>query len=64
MIAVDLPGFGEAPMPAEQDVPWVDVLETLDHLGVERMALVGNSFGGAVAQRVAVLAPAARGRSP
>ncbi len=57
VIAVDMPGFGEAPMPFEQDTPWVDVLETLDHLGVERMAIVGNSFGGAVAQRVAVLAP-------
>ena len=57
VIAVDLPGFGEAPMPAEPYAPWIDVIETLDHLGVERMALVGNSFGGAVAQRVAVLAP-------
>ncbi len=57
VIAVDLPGFGEAPMAVEQDAPWVDVLETLDLLGVERMALVGNSFGGAIAQRVAVTAP-------
>ena len=58
VIAMDLPGFGEAPMPAEQDAPWLDVLETLDSLAVERFALVGNSFGGLVAQRVAVLAPA------
>jgi len=57
VIAVDLPGFGEAPMPAEQDAPWFDVLETLDWLGVERFALVGNSLGGRVAQRIAVLAP-------
>ncbi len=33
------------------------MLETLDELGVERFALVGNSFGGAVAMRVAALAP-------
>jgi pimeloyl-ACP methyl ester carboxylesterase len=57
VIALDLPGFGEAPMATEQDAPWIDVIETLDWLGVERMALVGNSFGGAVAQRVAVMAP-------
>jgi pimeloyl-ACP methyl ester carboxylesterase len=57
VIALDLPGFGEAPLAVEQDAPWLDVIETLDWLGVERMALVGNSFGGAVAQRVAVLAP-------
>lgn len=58
VIAVDMPGFGEAPMPVEEDAPWVDVLETLDWLGVERTALVGNSFGGLVAQRVAAIAPA------
>jgi pimeloyl-ACP methyl ester carboxylesterase len=58
VIAMDLPGFGEAPMAVEQDAPWVDVLETLDWLAVARFALVGNSFGGFVAQRVAVLEPA------
>jgi pimeloyl-ACP methyl ester carboxylesterase len=57
VVALDLPGFGEAPMAVEQDAPWLDVLETLDWLGVERAAVVGNSFGGLVAQRIAVLAP-------
>jgi pimeloyl-ACP methyl ester carboxylesterase len=57
VIALDLPGFGEAPMAVEQDSPWLDVLETLDWLGVEAAAVVGNSFGGFVAQRIAVLAP-------
>jgi len=56
-IAVDLPGFGEARMPDEEDAPWADVIDTLDQLGVEQAALVGNSFGGAVALRVAVVAP-------
>ena len=56
-IALDLPGFGEAPMPAEQ-APWRDVLVTLDMLGVKRATFVGSSFGGAVALRVALTAPA------
>ena len=58
VIALDLPGFGEAPMAIEADAPWVDVIETLDWLGVERAALVGVSLGGLVAQRIAVLEPA------
>jgi pimeloyl-ACP methyl ester carboxylesterase len=55
-LAFDLPGFGEAE-PAAESAPWVDVLETLDSFAVDRAALVGNSFGGAVALRVAVCAP-------
>jgi pimeloyl-ACP methyl ester carboxylesterase len=57
VLAMDLPGFGEAPVPAIEDAPWLDVLETMDVLGVHRATLVGNSFGGAVAERVAVVAP-------
>lgn len=56
-IAMDLPGFGDAPA-AAKDAPWADVLETMDALDVERAALAGNSFGGGVALRVAVVAPA------
>ncbi len=56
VIAVDLPGFGEAPMPGNEDSPWADVLETMDALGIERPALVGVSLGGAVALRVAAVA--------
>jgi pimeloyl-ACP methyl ester carboxylesterase len=56
-IAVDLPGFGEAPVAQDEDAPWNDVLVTMDALGIERATLVGNSFGGAVAQRVAAIAP-------
>ena len=55
-LALDLPGFGEAE-PAAHSAPWSDVLETLDSLAIDRAALVGNSFGGAVALRTAVLAP-------
>ena len=56
-IAVDLPGFGEAPVASTPSGPWLDVLETLGAIGVERFALAGNSFGGAVALRIAALAP-------
>jgi pimeloyl-ACP methyl ester carboxylesterase len=57
VLAMDLPGFGEAPAASIEDAPWLDVLETMDAAGIARATLVGNSFGGAVAQRVAVLAP-------
>jgi 3-oxoadipate enol-lactonase len=57
VIAVDLPGFGEAPMPEGPPEPWADVIETLDELGLQEVALVGCSFGGAIAQRIAVLEP-------
>ena len=56
VVAMDLPGFGEAP-PVEKSAPWLDVLQTMDALSIERAALVGSSFGGAVALRVAVVAP-------
>jgi 3-oxoadipate enol-lactonase len=56
VLAVDLPGFGEAPV-APREAPWEDVLETMDALGLAQAALAGCSFGGAVALRVAVTAP-------
>jgi pimeloyl-ACP methyl ester carboxylesterase len=56
VIAMDLPGFGEA-TPSGELAPWSDVLETLDGLGVDNFALIGNSFGAAVALRIAVCAP-------
>ena len=36
---------------------WNDVLKVLDSNGIERAALVGNSFGGSVALRAAATAP-------
>jgi pimeloyl-ACP methyl ester carboxylesterase len=59
-IAVDLPGFGEARVPGA--APWEDVLQTLRALGLDQAAIVGNSFGGAVALRVAAIAPSAVSR--
>jgi 3-oxoadipate enol-lactonase len=56
VVAPDLPGFGKAP-PSPHDGAWLDVLETLDALAIDSATLVGNSFGGAVALRVAAVAP-------
>jgi pimeloyl-ACP methyl ester carboxylesterase len=58
-VAVDLPGFGEAPVGAGPQAPWEDVLRTLHELELAPAALVGNSFGAAVALRCAVIAPGA-----
>lgn len=57
MVALDLPRFGEAAAAPGPVAHWEDVLETMDALGIERAALAGNSFGGAVALRVAAVAP-------
>lgn len=58
-IALDLPGFGEAGLEPGPQSPWEDVLQTLRLLTGEPVALVGNSYGGAIALRVAAIAPSA-----
>lgn len=58
-IAPDLPGFGEAEVVPGEQAPWNDVLDTMASLGLDRAALVGNSFGAAVALRAALVAPPA-----
>lgn len=61
VIAFDQPGFGftERPAGAQYTVEgWTDhVLGVLDELGLERVHLVGNSFGGAIALRFATEHP-------
>jgi len=57
VVAVDLPGFGEAALERGPVAHWEDVVETMDALGIVRAALVGSSFGAAVALRVAALHP-------
>jgi pimeloyl-ACP methyl ester carboxylesterase len=54
-VAFDLPGFGGFDLPQRPRVTSYaeDLLYGLDQLGVERFALVGHSFGGAVATAVA-----------
>jgi 3-oxoadipate enol-lactonase len=56
-VAFDLPGFGEAAVVSGEQAQWVDVVAAMDELGIERAVLVGNSFGGAVAMRVAAVTP-------
>jgi pimeloyl-ACP methyl ester carboxylesterase len=56
-LAPDLPGFGEAEVRPGEQSPWTDVLATLDELGIEQATVVGSSFGGAVALRIAAIAP-------
>ncbi|WP_086708289.1 alpha/beta fold hydrolase [Streptomyces antimycoticus] len=57
-IALDLPGHGDAATAHRDEVtPWADVLDTLDHLGVDRFTLAGNSLGALVALQIAVTAP-------
>ncbi|CAM5704860.1 AB hydrolase-1 domain-containing protein OS=Streptomyces antimycoticus OX=68175 GN=SANT12839_075300 PE=4 SV=1 [Streptomyces antimycoticus] len=54
-IALDLPGHGDAATAHRDEVtPWADVLDTLDHLGVDRFTLAGNSLGALVALQIAV----------
>ena len=51
VVALDLPGFGGSDIPRPLDgaaYPGV-VREVMDHLGLPRAALVGNSLGGSIA---------------
>lgn len=57
VVAVDLPGFGDAASEREPVAQWEDILESMDGLGLERASLVGSLFGAAVALRVAALHP-------
>jgi pimeloyl-ACP methyl ester carboxylesterase len=56
-VAFDLPGFGHSDPPARGSIAGYarDVAEGLEMLGVNRMALVGHSLGGAVAAALAEL---------
>jgi 2-hydroxymuconate-semialdehyde hydrolase len=61
VIAPDLVGFGQTPAPDgyvfSRDA-WVDhALGVLDALGVDRVDVVGNSYGGAIALGLAIRAP-------
>jgi len=56
-IAPDLPGFGEHALTADPPAPWDHLRDVLDDLAVDRAVVVGCSFGGAAALRLAVTAP-------
>ena len=75
VIAPDLRGFGDTPLPPEPFADADDVADLLDHLGVADAAVVGSSTGGRVALELAtrhservnslvLLCPAYRGVAP
>jgi pimeloyl-ACP methyl ester carboxylesterase len=58
VVAVDLPGFGDSPMPPPRTPPGIDslsdlVLGFLAQLGIERPHVAGNSLGGMIALELA-----------
>src|SRR5512135_2838418 len=62
VVRLDLRGHGKSQVPpAEQPLTLDrlvgDVVELLDHLGVERAHIVGNSAGGYLGQQLAMNAP-------
>jgi 3-oxoadipate enol-lactonase len=60
VVRPDLPGSGRSP-PPPQPITLTLLLETIEsalsHLGIERMHLVGHSFGAFIAQHFAALLP-------
>jgi pimeloyl-ACP methyl ester carboxylesterase len=59
-IALDLPGFGDSPMPSRPisiEGYARTLLELMDTLGVYSAAIVGNSMGGQITAELALLAP-------
>jgi len=61
VVIVDLPGYGQSDFRGTEGglfgPPAEAILELIDHLGVEKVSLVGNSLGGGTSLRVALTAP-------
>ena len=57
VIRPDFRGYGETPPPTSGYDEARDIRDLLDLLGIERVALVGSSFGGRVAQEFAARWP-------
>jgi pimeloyl-ACP methyl ester carboxylesterase len=57
VVALDLRGYGESDLPSTPFAHHDDVVGLLDALGIDRAALVGCSFGGAVAIDTALAHP-------
>jgi 2-hydroxymuconate-semialdehyde hydrolase len=60
-VAPDIPGFGDTQRPADgfyTPSRWVEhLVALLDALGLDRVSVLGNSFGGALALRLATEHP-------
>lgn len=59
VVAIDLPGFGGSAIirPVDTAAYPAVVVALMDHLGLERAAMVGNSLGGSIAAMVAAERP-------
>jgi 3-oxoadipate enol-lactonase len=57
VVRVDLPGFGETPVPDGPVALWATLRDLLDELGVDRAVVVGSSLGGRAAVDLALAAP-------
>ncbi|GAA2750447.1 alpha/beta hydrolase [Kitasatospora cinereorecta] len=57
VVRCDFRGFGGTPVPDGPYSPHADVAALLDTLGIERAALIGASYGGRIALRLAALHP-------
>jgi 3-oxoadipate enol-lactonase len=57
VVRCDLRGFGDSPIPEHPYVDIDDLVELLDHLGIERATVVGASYGGRVALELATHYP-------
>ena len=57
LIRYDARDFGRSSASSEEFLPLADLLAVLDHVGLERVHLVGNSMGGQTALAVAVEQP-------
>jgi pimeloyl-ACP methyl ester carboxylesterase len=60
VFALDLPGFGESPLPAEEISirGYAEILDALlGELGIDAAAVVGNSMGGFIGAELALAAP-------
>ena len=56
-VACDLRGFGRSPLPPGPYAPSADLVELLDELGIERLPVVGASWGGLATLELALRAP-------
>jgi pimeloyl-ACP methyl ester carboxylesterase len=57
VVAPDLRGYGRSPLTSDPFSHAGDVVQLLDHLGIDQCAVVGSSGGGAVALQVASAVP-------